>query len=245
LNETKSESQATIHLNTYATIEYEEVFYEDIATDRKWNYMGLFPVYSKRSEIQIYHDESSATNYGDSSTGEFSYYNSITITPKGFRQITITQKRDSTVLGIFGSIGGVLGLIAGLQVFLFGTRPSTPWGVFHYWTWKKASTPHYIGDHFHIEDAQVPFINPVHQRFTDVFNKNSDRENCMDTSSSSSTPLIDKDSIEDRMSRLEARNQLLELVMKNYYLDDQVFLALGHSQRISEEDAQQEKKQTK
>jgi hypothetical protein len=52
---------------------------------------------------------------------------------------------------------------------------------------------------------------------------------------------VNKENIEDRVSRLEARNQLLELVMKNYYLDDQVFLALKHSQRRSDEDPKPEK----
>ncbi|KAI8880142.1 hypothetical protein K501DRAFT_275880 [Backusella circina FSU 941] len=229
LTDTKSESQDMIPQNTYAIIEYQQINYEYIAEDRKWNYMV------------INHAESSSTDSGNSDTEANTYFNSITINPKSFQKQTITQKRDSTVLGIFESIGGVIGLIAGLQVILFGTRPSSPWGIFHYWTWTGKSALPDLEEQFCIPEAKIPFINPVHQRFNDVFKKNSDEECLIDTSPSSSTSLIDKENIEERVSRIEARNQLLELVMKNYYLDNQVFLALGNSQRASEEDAQQER----
>jgi hypothetical protein len=161
--------------------------------------------------------------------------------PKDFTRATITEKRDSTLLRALGSIGGVISLLLALQVILFGSRPSSPWGIFHYWTWKKKSTPPSLGEQFRIEEAQVPFISPVHQRFNDVSKKNSDNVDLMDVSCSSSKPLVDKDDMKACMPRLEARIQLLELVMKNYYLDDQVFLALKHAQRTPDEDPTPEK----
>jgi hypothetical protein len=244
LNETQSDLQVNAFPDSFTTIKYQETDYEKIQNDSKWNYFGAYPNFIKYTELSI--DYSQPVIYdkvGLNSTKQ-RFFNSFTVIPKEFKRTTITEKRDSTILHVFGSIGGAISLLLALQVILFGTRPSSPWGIFHYWTWNKKRTPPDLEEQFHIDEAQVPFINPVDQRFNDVFNKNSDQEDVKDTSSSSSTPLVNKNSVEDRVSRLEARNQLLELVMKNYYLDDQVFLAIGHTRKAPEKDTQPEKTET-
>ncbi|KAI8880141.1 hypothetical protein K501DRAFT_275879 [Backusella circina FSU 941] len=236
INETQSDLQVTTYPNSYTKIEYQETDYKEIRGDKKWNYFGAYADFNNFTRLSIDFSQPVIPNsIGRNETQQF-FYHSFTLTPKEFRRTTVTEKRDSTILGMFGSIGGVVSLLIAVQIILFGTRPSSPWGIFHYWTWKSKSAPPELEEQFYISEAQIPFINPVHQRFNDVFKKNSDQVGLMNTSSSSSISLIDKENIEERVARLEARNQVLELVMKNYYLDDQVFLALEHPQRASEEE---------
>jgi hypothetical protein len=73
-----------------------------------------------------------------------------------------------------------------------------------------------------------------------VFKKNLDEnfdENLHDISLN--TPLLGRDQLEERMSRLEARNQLLEMVMKNYYIDDEVFITLSRARQRAREGTHQ------
>jgi hypothetical protein len=244
-NWSSNETQDGLHFNafpdSFTTIEYQETDYQKIRKDSKWNYFGAYPDFDKSTKLSIDASQPLIPNDIERNESKQYFYNIFTLVPKDFTKTTITEKRDSTLLHVLGSIGGVISLLFALQIILFGSRPSSPWGIFHYWTWKKKSTPPGLGEQFRIEEAQVPFINPVHQRFNDIFKNNSDDVDLMNVSSSSSKPLVEKEDMETRMSRLEARNQLLELVMKNYYLDDQVFLALKHAQRTSEEDPKPEK----
>jgi hypothetical protein len=43
--------------------------------------------------------------------------------------------------------------------------------------------------------------------------------------------LENSEPLENRVSRMEARNQLLEMVLRSYYIDDEVFLALDYARR--------------
>jgi hypothetical protein len=239
-NETQSDLQVAIYPNSYTRIQYQETHYEQIRETSKWNYVGVYPNFNKYSRLSIDHSEPIIPNNFVGDSEEQYFYNSIILTPQEFKTITVTEKRDSTILDIFGSIGGVIGLIAGLQVILFGTRPSRPYGVLHYLSWRHHSISRDLEHQFSLPEAQIPFVNPVDKRFADVFKKNLDDnfdENLQDISLN--TPLLGRDQLEERMSRLEARNQLLEMVMKNYYIDDEVFITLSRARQRAREGAPQ------
>lgn len=103
--------------------------------------------------------------------------------------------------------------------------------------------------YLHIPDIEsVPFVTPVHQRFSSIYKLNSQKliekhpdeqerfeEELLDEKFDSNSDIIPMQGytltgnlgdIETRLSQLEGRNQILELVLKTYYIDDKVFREL-------------------
>lgn len=103
--------------------------------------------------------------------------------------------------------------------------------------------------YFHISEVEsVPFITPVHQRFSSIQKVNSQQNEKPDVrredsetelmatnfyNSSNNEDLENPRSVYnltdvgDRLGQLEGRNQILELVLKSYYIDDSIFQELS------------------
>jgi hypothetical protein len=232
LMDVKSDLQVTVYPDSFTHIEYQEINYQKIKQDEKWNYFGIFPVYSEFVNLTM--DATQPLIPSTSGTPQ-RMFNSITFAPQTFQTITRTEKRDDTILNVIGSFGGVLGLIFGLQIYLFGNRPTKPWGVIQRRTGKYKKLSDELEKNFYLTEAQIPFVSPVHQRFVNV---SFDSFNDMKHTVSSSDPLSqdimfleNSEPLENRVSRMEARNQLLEMVLRSYYIDDEVFLALDYARR--------------
>lgn len=68
------------------------------------------------------------------------------------------------------------------------------------------------------ESSGIPFIHPVHRRFSMLYNNNRPGE-------------LQNESNAERVARVEERMQVLELLFKSYYVDDEIFRSLDHANR--------------
>ncbi|KAI8890253.1 hypothetical protein K501DRAFT_312083 [Backusella circina FSU 941] len=232
LTDIDSDLQVVASPNSHTCIEYQEINYQKINQDASWNCFGIFPVYSEFSNLTLDHTYPVIPNLSGSSGIAQEMFNEITITPKTFTKITISEKRDSTIIDIIGSIGGVLGLIVGLNIFLFGSRPAKPWGVIQRKAGNYKKLSNELESRFYLDEAQVPFVSPVHQRFMNIYIASlNEKQQHGDPLTKELLDLENNEHVENRLSRLEARNQLLEMVLRSYYIDDEIFTALDFARR--------------
>lgn len=68
------------------------------------------------------------------------------------------------------------------------------------------------------ESSGIPFIHPVHRRFSMLYNNNRPGE-------------LPTESNGERVARVEERMQVLELLFKSYYVDDEIFRSLDYATR--------------
>ncbi|KAI7877303.1 uncharacterized protein EV154DRAFT_576901 [Mucor mucedo] len=251
----------SVHPDSTMYIQFETVYTHQIDPDSWWNFVGIFPKYIYTSELSITHTEPmSRGTYAKTEGQEAVVLGDIVISPKTFSQRIITEKRDTTIVSSLGVVGGIVGILLAIQVFLFGARPPKPWGIVHTTTIRssiKDKRQRILEKYFSVPDAQsVPFVTPVHQRFSSIYELNSSdnhhdheeqliEENVLlddeglkldhDVDETlSKTPILDaamdiKDTLKDlqeRLGHLEGRNQMLELVLKAYYIDDRIFQEL-------------------
>lgn len=238
-------SQIKNYFSMYAesstSIKYKITKYNKLDPYGAWNYIGgVFPKYLTSQELDIQYTAPTMKNrfvgYNVSLEHKLS---EIQVSPLSFEEETVTDKRDSTVLGALGAIGGIFGLLSLLQIILFGSRPVSPWGFAHMITLRKqnkalSST---LDDgllnntHTEYDRSEVTFVpvaEPVDNRFYAAL-RNIDatgsygNEEC--NLKTTQLPLL-KESTEERLSRLETRNQMMELVLKSYYIDDKIFQSL-------------------
>lgn len=217
------------------SVQYEVVHRKSIDPNRVWNYVGAYPIYILSTELGISHND--AIDRGRNKRMEpgtpLGY---IRVTPNRFQNRVITEKRDTTILSVLGSIGGIVSVLFGLYAVLFGTKPKGPWGIVQ----KSSLIPsqknkklNELEDYFDISEVQgIPFVSPVHQRYNDIYNKNMSKNKKLEEE-----PLLKRLDIEQhqtgdptdmchRLEQLEGRNQILELVLKTYYVDDEIFRQL-------------------
>lgn len=237
-------SQIKNYFSMYAesstSIKYKITKYNKLDPYGVWNYIGgIFPKYITSQELNIQYTAPTMKNrfvgYNVSLEHKLS---EIQISPLSFDEDTVTEKRDSTVLGTLGAIGGVFGLLSLLQVILFGSRPISPWGIAHMITLRRQNNAlsSTLDDgllknaHAEFDRTEVTFIpvsEPVDSRFYDALKKIDPVENYggEECNVGAQLPLL-QESTEERLSRLEARNQMMELVLKSYYIDDKIFQSL-------------------
>lgn len=113
--------------------------------------------------------------------------------------------------------------------------------------------------HFGIPDVKsVPFITPVHKIFTPIYNLSSEEDRNEKSNGTRKEllheriftdmePDLNSETIEmnslvsgfndlkTRLSQLEGRNQILELVLKSYCIDDKIFRELYPDPNTEEE----------
>ncbi|GAA5801944.1 hypothetical protein HPULCUR_007402 [Helicostylum pulchrum] len=247
----------TIYPDSYVSIQFQTVHTSKLDPNYVWNYFGVFPKYIKTSELSITHtDVMNRDIYITTPQTAPTILGELQLSPASFRVKTIVEKKNVTVISALGVFSGIVSMLLAVQVFFFGARPTDPWGMFQkasVRTRQKQDKKEEMGRYFHIPDIEsVPFVTPVHQRFSSIYKLNSqdlierqpdekDRleEELLDEKF---YPEVDNNSdlipmqgytstgnisdIETRLSQLEGRNQILELVLKAYYIDDKVFREL-------------------
>ncbi|KAI8061326.1 hypothetical protein BDF21DRAFT_403129 [Thamnidium elegans] len=247
----------TIYPDTPVSVQFQTVHTAKLDPNHVWNYFGVFPKYIKTSELSIIHtDVMNRDTFITTPQTSPTTLGEIQLSPASFSVKTIVEKKNVTVISALGVFSGIVSMLLAVQVFFFGARPTDPWGMFQ----KASVRKHQKQDkkeemerYFRIPDIEsVPFVTPVHQRFSSIYKLNSqdlierysdeqdkleeellDRKLYPEVDSNSDTiPLQGYTStgnlsdIETRLSQLEGRNQILELVLKAYYIDDKVFREL-------------------
>ncbi|KAI9250694.1 hypothetical protein EDC94DRAFT_622924 [Helicostylum pulchrum] len=249
-----------VYPDSYVSLQFDIVNTRKIDLDSKWNLLGIFPKFIDVSELSITHtDVLNYDTYVGSKQSSLTYLGEIQVSPASFNVKTITEKRDITVVSTLGVFAGIVSMLLAFHIFLFGSRPTDPWGLFQKVSIRrnqKQKKKEEMENYFHIPEVEsVPFITPVHQRFLSLHKVNSqqnekqnirqkDSETELMTTKSYSQieyssdnnedlenprSVYNLDDVGDRLAQLEGRNQILELVLKSYYIDDKIFRELSAS----------------
>ncbi|KAI7890911.1 uncharacterized protein EV154DRAFT_589182 [Mucor mucedo] len=262
-------------------IHFKITYTQKIDPDSLWNLVGVFPNYIQISELSITNSEV----FGNQNAGYKTKF--MELYPLDQQKTVVTEKRDVTIMSTLGILGGIASMLIALRVFLFGARPAKPWGIFQRLSFKsrwEQSKSKNLNKFFRIPGVEnVPFVTPVHERFSNIHTVNEDhsltagrsrslngeRERFLSEQSASGTQIdsfsihnsIEKDknselsnsdyNMQERLEQIEARNQILELVLKAYYMDDRVFREIhenikkeAHAERTSSsEEVSNEEKQ--
>ncbi|KAG0167483.1 hypothetical protein DFQ28_005978 [Apophysomyces sp. BC1034] len=213
-NAERTDTQATniytIQPFTYTALSYElsdHRYLQDVG----WNYVGFLPIFNNVPEVTSnFRQEAPNPAY----TQVHSSLSFVAISPDGYVEVINREVKMFTLVNALGFVGGIFGLLIAVQTWLFGFRPSSPWGVVHRWSVgdMKRSLLRGLQSKFNTSEAGIPLVHPVRQRFSD-----SDFQN------------MGYEQGTHRISRVEHRMQTLEMLFKAYYVDDEVFRSLDNA----------------
>ncbi|KAI9250985.1 hypothetical protein BDA99DRAFT_608271 [Phascolomyces articulosus] len=242
-NDMATENILDMNTNDGAFVHYQIKEYQYLQ-DVGWNYVGFSPVLNSTNEVEttIRVQPMNLEQYSPMN-GQL---NELTVIPASFNNVRVREQKIYSLLNALGFLGGLFGLFIAFQALMFGHRPNSPWGVIHRWSVgnMKRSISRELTSRFDLLNTPVPLMNPVHRRFSTIDLKNygpRDIEDAhyMDEGSENdglNTPdgmtlTATAEELDDgkRLSQVEERMQLLELVFKSYYIDDEVFRRLDHA----------------
>lgn len=211
-NDIQATNVYTIQPFTYSAMSYDLVYHRYLQPVG-WNYVGFLPITNSTPEIETnFRQEAPNPNY----TATHSDLGFMAVYPEQFAKITDREVKMYTLLNALGFVGGIFGLLVTLQTWLFGYRPRSPWGVVQRWSVgdMKRSLLRGLSKNFRTTDSGVPFIDPVHHRFS--------MQNLASLANETET---------ERISRVEERLQVLEMLFKAYYVDDELFRSLDYANK--------------
>ncbi|CAO3591693.1 unnamed protein product [Absidia cylindrospora] len=198
---------------SYSALAYEVADHRYLQ-DVGWNYVGFLPISNHTPEITSdFRSEAPNPQY----TLNHADIGVVAVSPNAFTEIINREVKMYTLLNALGFVGGIFGLLIAVQAWLFGFRPRSPWGVVHRWSMgdMKRSLLRGLQNKFKTTDAAgIPLVHPVHKRFSvNDFNN------------------LGYESETQRISRVEERMQVMELLFKAYYVDDEVFRSLDNANK--------------
>jgi hypothetical protein len=204
------------------TASYTLIQKETLKPNDGWNYIGFSSNYDK--SLTITSQFKDAPQNVSQITGGFPI-SQITIQPKSFTININREQKVFTLLNAFAQAGGVLGLFIALQTILFGFRPQSPWGIVHRWSFGnlKMKLTNRLASYFDRMGTPVPLVSPVSTRLSTVFRSTHPYGPVGGNVPSAAEEAMSQES---RVQHVEERLQLMELLLKSYYLNDEVFRSL-------------------
>lgn len=209
----QGDESTSIDLNDNVVISFKTTLYNTVDASKAWNYIGgdLFPSYVPTSNLTVAYNRKA--NVADGAV--------IQLKPVSFNQETITEKRDNTILGALATAGGILGLLTTIQVIIFGSRPVSPWGLIHTITrpvhseMLSQTLDYQFFNKNTDEPPLIPLVDPISPQYKSSFRELNNNQ-YIETGGS---------------TNLEARIQMLEVVLKSYYIDEQIFQSLKNGRQ--------------
>ncbi|KAI8982680.1 hypothetical protein BDB01DRAFT_836117 [Pilobolus umbonatus] len=191
----------------YMDILYIEKEYELLKSDG-WNTVGAYSKYNKISTMGA----KLVSSPGDMTDPEF--LGSITIQPESFSKYVYTEEKVFTLLYGIAQMGGILGICVAIETIFFGFRPQSPLGMVHRFSNGKFQNKlkDKLKGYFGENEVEVPMIAPVSRRFKTM--KHLKRKSEMHE---------EEETEKEKLRKMEERIQLMEFLLKSYYLDDEVF----------------------
>ncbi|KAL0093007.1 hypothetical protein J3Q64DRAFT_1869297 [Phycomyces blakesleeanus] len=197
----------TMYANDALVIQYQIKDHQYL-TDSGRNKIGILSSYNHTPEISYSYVKNNFTvinsQFGTYFGGSFG---SATIYPIEYANVVEQDQKIYTIVNSLGSVCGILSIMFGIQAWLFGFRPKSPWGVVQSWSWgsMKRSLSRKLQTKFDTLNTPVPFVSPINARFSGT-NKASDRQ-----SDKSKTMLLEDqkdeelDGLRDRLNNGKAR----------------------------------------
>lgn len=232
---------------TFSVLSYQ-LQYHQYLQDTGWNYVGFAPSLNSTPEIIT-------TTRQQAPGGNIVFLDNLVnvmfLNPSSFTIIRLREQKIYSLLNAVGFVGGLYGLFVAFQTIMFGYRPRSPWGIVHRWSVgdMRRSISKGLKSRFDLLHTPVPLVNPVHRRFSRLNIKSYGIPNdyCDDDSASDiDEPERGPANMDDarRLERVEDRIQLLELLFKSYYIDDEVFRRLDRALKKPERYEEQRKRRS-
>ncbi|KAI8059101.1 hypothetical protein BC940DRAFT_314410 [Gongronella butleri] len=200
---------------TFSAMSYQLVDHRYLQPDG-WNYVGFLPIANSTPEVNTnFRQEYPSPTY----TVTHPDIGLLAVSVDKFVVNVAREVKMYTLLNALGFVGGIFGLLIAVQTWLFGMRPRSPWGVIHRWSMgdMKRSLLRGLHDNFKTtETSGIPLVHPVHKRFSMTNYAN-----------------LGAESEQQRISRVEERMQVMELLFKAYYVDDEVFRSLDNANKTA------------
>lgn len=122
----RTDNAFDLDTNTVSTGSYELSERQVIISDNVWNkYSGIGTSRSVMHQIQSQAMSEPAAAHYNSIPAPMGAFN---VFPSRYEIAVSREQRAFTLLNAMGIIGGISGLLLGLQALLFGFRPRSPWG---------------------------------------------------------------------------------------------------------------------
>jgi hypothetical protein len=210
-----------------------------------WNYIGFSSSYDETTSVSHVYKDSPQNAALMPANPKIRPVSQLTIQPSDFTINTNVEQKVFTLLNAFAQAGGVLGLFIAVQTILFGFRPQSPWGIVHRWSFGKLriKLTNRLANYFNRMGTPVPLVNPVNNRLSTVNGHAFSNSNntyipydAHDVPSAAEEQLEDYANQENRVQRVEERLQLMELLLKSYYLNDEVFRSLDQAVKRGNEE---------
>ncbi|KAI7885888.1 hypothetical protein K492DRAFT_203691 [Lichtheimia hyalospora FSU 10163] len=224
-NDQETENTYTTEINAYSSISYQLKNHRYLQ-NIPWNAVGFA---QSRNNTPMIETNFRTTIQDDA----MMVRNTLDVYPMSFMEIEEEDQRTDTLMSSFGLVGGILSLFTFMLTRMYGSRPSS----MHGWIMKlpfnkpSRSIERNLLQSFGSLGQPIPFVNPVdHHLLND---QQIQEHNLVATShdnleSYSVSDLHAKMENAERIhqqeiSDLKRRLQLMELIFKSYYIDDEVF----------------------
>lgn len=252
-------------------VEYQLVN-QEFLQDVGWNYVGFSPVLNMTPSITVTERTQSQDPANQQPNLNQGVINEMYIKSATPTTLVEREQKIFSLLNALGFLGGLFGLFIAFQTLVFGYRARSPFGLIHRWSFgsMRRSISDGLKDRFSINSSTtaVPLVTPVHQRYSldlrnygpaPYYDDNKSVLNDMGsthTSDSSSNPMPQQQHYHPtaagavfasdesrRLANVEDRMQLMELLFKSYYVDDEVFRTLDLALKQREDQQQQQQQQ--
>lgn len=216
-----------MELLTYNGMSFNVVNRQSLVPDA-WSYFGVLPHINHQRIVETTFQQNPPDSGYTFSHSDIGYLNVI---PMEYARVRDREVRVYTLLNVVGFVGGVASLLFTIHSWLWGTRPSSPWGVVQ----RYASGPvqrslrNNLRAHFfdlapsgsNLQQQQTMQVRPT--PYNNIPFVNEDAAFSYNKSYNSDI----KDDNESRMMFMEDRLRLLERVVKSYYFDTELFQQLN------------------
>lgn len=242
MNDQETANTYTAEINTYSSIGYQLKNHRYLL-NVPWNTVGFAQSRNDTPEIE--------TNFRTSIQDDaMMVRNALDVYPASFMEIEEEDQRIDTLMSTFGLIGGMLSLFTFILTRMYGARPPS----MHGWIMKlpfskpTRSIERHLLQSFGSLGQPIPFVHPIghhllsaHQledhHLVEISHDDGDAERrdvCEEVDLQVKVQHMEemhKQEIHD----LKRRLQLIELVFKAYYMDDEIFTRL-HDAHCAEEE---------
>ena len=226
INEEQSDVHLTNHYSigagTFSTVRFQHETRESLKQDY-WNRVGFFSRYNTSLDLNT--DIISSPMELDAIDGSgVPIMQTVNLVPTDFKSVRTRQQKLHTVVSVLGPVGGALTIFGTLLVLLFGTRTSSPWGFVQQFSFGQAkrSLMYNLYTSFYPWRTQsVPFVEytkPLEsQRQSTSPHQAVDIPPCPNSHDDQGCRHAKE------LEEMHSRFQMMEVVLKHYYINTEVF----------------------
>ncbi|KAI9005517.1 hypothetical protein CLU79DRAFT_824805 [Phycomyces nitens] len=220
----------TVYTNEALSIQYQIKDHQYLE-ETGWNRIGFLSRYNHTPELSYSSTKSNFSIMNERFMSSFYIFGTATIYPIDYFDIIEQDQKIYTIINSLGSVGGIISIVIGIQVLLFGFRPKSPWGIIQRWSHgpMRDSLVENLQKKFGRHNTPTPFISSVYGQSEDIGKKYDDQIDETKDLLLESSPEEELKYLRHRMSQMERRVQLTESLLEAYYVDVEIFRELDRA----------------